>query len=367
MTTIASPSAEPLPRATLVPLLRLLDWVGIVEHSNGAEPDPTSGHCTDDAGRALGVAALLHDDIAAEVIAESCLTQLRDSLLGRGIFCLRLDECGLPTNHPSSEDATARALWGLSLAATSPMSKDLRDSAQGLLDQFDDFGSNWPRAAAHAVLAAVNLLEHDRNSEVGAQLLFRNMGGVPRHNPEQTWVWPEARLGSSNALIPEALLAAGTLLSDDRLFRDGLDLLTWLVDYETSDEGHFSFTPAGGRGPGGRPGFDQQPIEAWATADACLRAHHITGDPFWTNSVRRAAEWFVGRNDVGVEMWDRRTGCAYDGLRRDGVNQNQGAESALALIATLHAAQVTGASAARADVSSLNDVVSSDEWSNHVR
>jgi hypothetical protein len=136
-----------------VPLLRLLDWVGIVEHSNGSEPDPTSGHCTDDAGRALGMAALLHTDIAAEVIAECCLAQLRDSIVGHGHFCLRLDEYGIPTSDAPSDDATARALWGLSLAATRPMSADIRDTSMAVLEQFDTFGSPYPRAAAHAVLA----------------------------------------------------------------------------------------------------------------------------------------------------------------------------------------------------------------------
>lgn len=337
MTTMTPKKIGQLPNATLLPLLRLLDWVGIVEHSNGREPDPTSGHCTDDAGRALGMAAQLHTDIAAEVIAEACLAQLRDSILGRGRLCLRLDEYGIPTKDAPSDDATARALWGLSLAATSPMSNGIQTTANDVLAQFDLFGSPFPRAAAHAVLAATTLLEHDRNSEVGAQLLFRNLAAIPRHNPEGTWVWPEPRLGYSNALIPEALLAAGALLGDDRLFHDGLELLTWLVEYERSDEGHFSFTPAGGRGPGGRPGFDQQPIEAWSTADACLRAHSLTGDPFWSDSVAAAAYWFAGHNDVGIEMWDPMTGCAFDGLKRDGVNLNQGAESALALIGTLHA------------------------------
>ena len=349
MTAMITPPTAQLPKPTLVPLLRLLDWVGIVEHSNGVEPDPTSGHCTDDAGRALGLAAQLHGDIAAEVIAECCLAQLRDSIVGYGQFCLRLDEYGIPTKDAPSDDATARALWGLSLAATSPLPTDVRDASNQLLGQFSSFSSAFPRAAAHAVLAATTLLEHDRSSDVGAQLLFRNMGAVPRHNPEGTWVWPEARLGYSNALIPEALLAAGVLIGDDRLFHDGLELLTWLVEYERSDEGHFSFTPAGGRGPGGRPGFDQQPIEAWATAEACQRAHSITGDPVWADSVALAAHWFAGRNDTGVEMWDPMTGCAYDGLTRDSVNLNQGAESALAFIGTLHAHDLTTSAARRTE------------------
>ena len=47
-----------------------------------------------------------------------------------------------------------------------------------------------------------------------------------------------------------------------------------------------------------------------------------------------AAAWFDGDNDSGTVMWDPFTGGGYDGLEVDGPNQNQGAESTLALIST---------------------------------
>jgi hypothetical protein len=46
-------------------------------------------------------------------------------------------------------------------------------------------------------------------------------------------------------------------------------------------------------------------------------------------------DWFLGDNDGRAVMWDRATGGGYDGLTPDGPNLNQGAESTLALIATL--------------------------------
>jgi hypothetical protein len=46
-------------------------------------------------------------------------------------------------------------------------------------------------------------------------------------------------------------------------------------------------------------------------------------------------EWFLGANDLGVTMWDPRTGGGFDGLCPDGPNANQGAESTLALLSTL--------------------------------
>jgi len=45
------------------------------------------------------------------------------------------------------------------------------------------------------------------------------------------------------------------------------------------------------------------------------------------------ARWFVGANDKNRMLYDESTGGCRDGLTADGVNENQGAESAIACIA----------------------------------
>jgi len=70
-------------------------------------------------------------------------------------------------------------------------------------------------------------------------------------------------------------------------------------------------------------------------ADAARCALEVTGDQQWRAGIHAAAGWFAGDNDAGLMMWDPHTGRAFDGLHADDVNRNQGAESALALIATL--------------------------------
>ena len=70
-------------------------------------------------------------------------------------------------------------------------------------------------------------------------------------------------------------------------------------------------------------------------ADACARAHVVTGDDEWRRGVDLAIDWFAGDNDFGAVMWNAETNGGYDGLTPTGPNLNQGAESTLALIATL--------------------------------
>ena len=63
---------------------------------------------------------------------------------------------------------------------------------------------------------------------------------------------------------------------------------------------------------------------------ACLEAYSVTHDPFWRRSARVCFEWFLGRNDLGLSLYDPTTGGCRDALLQDHINQNQGAESSLA-------------------------------------
>jgi hypothetical protein len=139
----------------------------------------------------------------------------------------------------------------------------------------------------------------------------------------------------ANAALAEVHLAAGQHLNDRRAAAAGIRLLSWLLEQETRD-GHLSPTPVGGwAADEPRPGFDQQPIEAAAIADACARARMLTGDGAWDDGVRRAIEWFLGENDSKVELADWLTGGCGDGLHDSGRSENQGAESTIAMISTL--------------------------------
>jgi hypothetical protein len=150
------------------------------------------------------------------------------------------------------------------------------------------------------------------------------------------------------------LLAAGVLLDEPRWVARGVEQLEWLLDTETTGEPgrrHLSVTPVGGWAPGEvRPGFDQQPIEAAALADACARAAALPGESRrdWAAAVLCCEAWFDGDNDKGVPLLDVESGGGFDGLTRTGRNGNEGAESTLALLTTLQQANRIRATGIRA-------------------
>ena len=140
-------------------------------------------------------------------------------------------------------------------------------------------------------------------------------------------------LAYDNARLPQALIAAGRALGRQELIDCGLATLAWIVEKQTSPEGRFRAvgTESFNR-PYGEPlKFDQQPLEAQATVDACLEAWRATGDAKWQAEAERAYGWFLGQNDLDLPLVSADDGGCFDGLMPTGLNRNQGAESILAL------------------------------------
>jgi hypothetical protein len=146
------------------------------------------------------------------------------------------------------------------------------------------------------------------------------------------WPWFESSATYENARLSQALLLAGRNIPNHVAENAGLASLRWLVSIQKTREG--TFRPIGSDGfydnSGSRAEYDQQPVEAQAMVSACLEAHRRTGDPSWAREARRAFEWFLGRNHLGLPLYDAASGGCADGLHHDRVNANQGAESTLA-------------------------------------
>jgi hypothetical protein len=156
-------------------------------------------------------------------------------------------------------------------------------------------------------------------------------------NRSEEWRWYEKELSYCNAALSHALLTCGESIPNKAMTDAGLESLTWLAELQRSVEGHF--VPVGSNGfyqkGGERARFDQQPVEAQTMVSACLEAYRITADKKWHKEARRAFEWFLGRNDLNLPVYDPTTGGCRDGLHPDRPNENQGAESTLAFLQSL--------------------------------
>ena len=119
-----------------------------------------------------------------------------------------------------------------------------------------------------------------------------------------------------NAKLAHALILSGHATGQPAVFERGLEALRWLNELQVSEKGHFR--PIGSNGfyrrGGTRAKFDQQPVEAHAMVSACLEAFRATSDLWWYDQAQRAFDWFIGWNDLGLELCSPGTGACGDGF-----------------------------------------------------
>jgi hypothetical protein len=318
----------------------MTDPYGTFEHALFTEPRPEHGFCTDDMARVLVVTT--REPESAPAVRDLALLSLRflqDSLDAHGKSRNRMNQYGSWEDVPSLGDCWGRTIWGLGTAVSHSDDDLIRESSFKELERAMTQRSGWPRSMAFAALGAADVLSVEPDNASARSLLADAADEMPGLGHHSDWPWPEARLTYANAVLPEAMIAAGSALGRPALQRRGLELLAWLLARETQD-GHLSVTPVGGSGHEDRgPGFDQQPIEAAALADACVRALHVYGGQHWRDGITAAADWFLGGNDSDVVMWNPQSGGGFDGLQPSGANLNQGAESTLAFLSTMQHAR----------------------------
>ncbi|RZS64392.1 hypothetical protein EV187_2778 [Agromyces ramosus] len=323
-------------------LVALMDEHGIFEHALFDVPRRGDGYCVDDVARALIVLVREPDqtpELAA--LAETCLGFLEDAVEVDGRAHNRMAAGGGWTDDPALGDWWGRALWALGVTAVRAPTETARTRALVAFHRAASARSPHGRAMAFATLGAADVLAAHPDDLAACSLLLDGVATIeiPRDDP---WGWPEPRLRYANAVLPEALLAAGMAMVSPRIVSRGLGMLRFLVGVETAG-GRLSVTGAGGRGPGQTAAqFDQQPIEVAALADACARAFDITDESSWRHAVAASWAWFMGDNDATTPMFDEESGAGFDGLEKDGRNENRGAESTLAALSTYQQARRLG-------------------------
>jgi hypothetical protein len=346
------------PELNLDHLYHMTDFTGIFQHATLTEPNLSEGYCTDDNARALVLAIMLGrlEESPKRIrrlatIYAAFLDYAFNPKTARFHNFLSMDRRWLDIH--GSEDSHGRAIWALGAAVGHSQHWSSQSMAQSLFDRalpaVVDFTS--PRAWAFSLIGIHESLRHLKGDcaagEVREDLTGRLVTLFDKV-AEPGWVWFEEGLTYDNAKLPHALIVSGRATGQGAVFERGMRALRWLVGVQTSRQGRLQ--PIGSNGfyrrNGLRAEFDQQPIEAQSTASACLAAFRATSDLWWYDQAQRAFDWFLGWNDLSLELYCPQTGGCCDGLHVDRSNENQGAESTLAFLLSLAEMRLTQSAAA---------------------
>ncbi len=336
-----------LPEMKLDHLVRMTDSTGLFQHALFTVPNFSEGYCTDDNARAFILAVLL-DEMEEEPESIRTLATTYAAFLYHAFdyktrrFHNHLSFDRRWLDEQGSEDSHARALWALGMGVgRSPyrsfqvMSGQIFAQALPAVAEFKS-----PRAWAFSLLGIHEYLQHlsgDRFASQIREMLTTRLMELFDKTALPDWPWFEDVLSYDNAKLAHALILTGNATGQKPVLERGLQTLRWLAKAQTAESG--DFRPIGSNGfyqrGGLRATFDQQPIEAQAMVSACLEAYRVTSDAWWYEEAQRAFDWFLGWNDLGLEVYSSGTGGCRDALHVDRVNQNQGAESTLAFLLSL--------------------------------
>ncbi|WP_243305218.1 glycosyltransferase family 4 protein [Geothrix oryzisoli] len=333
-----------LPPLRLDHLVRMSDGTGILQHATFNVPNFHEGYCTDDNARAFILCNLL-DELGGrppmegiDRLATSYLAFLAAALNpGTGRFRNFMSHGRQWLEEAGSEDSHARALWAAGTGSGRSRNPGHRRLSAQLFERglpvLESFTS--PRAWAFTLLGIHEYLrtfpDHAQALALRETLTARLIG-LWKDCATEDWPWFESSATYDNARLCQALILSGQRMAHPEALDIALKSLGWLISVQKTQEGHFR--PIGSNGfyvrGGARAYFDQQPVEAQSMVSACLAAFRATRDDQWLREAKRAFEWFLGRNDLGLPLYDSNSGGCSDGLHTDRVSENQGAESTLA-------------------------------------
>lgn len=335
-------------------LYRMTDSVGILEHSLMATPDLKEGYCVDDNARALRVALRLKDEKLIDTYLKFLV-----SAAGNNGFKNDLDQSFVWQTEEYGENF-GRAMGALAETGKMGIRNDQKLTGMFLFDQNVKHITKSESLRSKAwLIYGLSIrswcdpkleLELERylkvkisQNKIGLKNLTKKLANdlVISYNKssDTSWHWFENEITYDNARLSWALFWAYTFLGDTKYLEIAKESLDFLLE-QIYDKKLDCFSFVGYRGwmtKGGKKAlYGQQPIEAGSTIEVCNLAYQITKDKKYQDFALKALEWYHGKNILAENMVNQESGGIYDGLEKEGVNLNQGAESLLSyLLASL--------------------------------
>jgi len=338
------PDIPNLPKINTNHMFRLTDNFGIIQFSNQHFPDIKSGYTLDDNSRALIVSVMHYSnfkEFKSLQLLKIYLNYLKYVQHENGRFYNYVDKNRKINFNDWSEDAHGRAVWALGMMLKNKsIPEDFKRGGEKLLKKSIPVVMNLqsPRAIAFSLIGLCHAQESgliDFKKQI--KKLADWLVSAYNANNYEKWHWFEPYLTYSNSKLPESLFLAYSIINDEKYCEVAEKSLIFLISKTFHNS---TFIPIGQNGwylkGQKRSYFDQQPIEAAYMVQTLLVAYEITRKTFFKKRSVDAFQWFLGKNSLSQVIYNESTGGCYDGLGKNTININQGAESTLSyLIARL--------------------------------
>lgn len=335
--TLREDTIKKFPSIKLNHLKNLTDSFGILQFAKLSMPDKKSGYTLDDNSRAL-ITTILHHN----------LTKIKSSLELSKIFLNFLeyaqDETGWFNNVKrgdkiinDSEDSFGRTIWALGFLINKSEDDGIIKKTKEIFNKTGEHidNLNFPRSKAFTLIGLYHYYKKNPEEKILSKIIeiadYINELYEKEHSKD--WHWFEHQLTYSNSKLPEALFLAYELTKNKRYLEIAKKTLDFLSDIIFIDG---KLYPIGQNGwfnrDGKRAFYDQQPVDASEMVQTFVIAFEITKNKKYHENAVLAFNWFLGKNHLGQMIYDEGTGGCFDGLAKNSLNLNQGAESTISYL-----------------------------------
>lgn len=334
----AEVTSTTLPKSDLTYLLTLTDGTGIIQHAKYGIPNRFTGYTMDDMARGLIVASKYYDsfhDKESLCLLYKCLSFIQYGQRDDGSFHNYMNFEKKFTDKTGSEDTFGMTLWGLGVAMRLAPNEEIRIFAREIFDKaVPNLNKiNSPRAMAYSILGlycylrgyggAVDIRKYITKFADKLCELFENVS-------DSKWKWFEDIIAYGNAIFPHALFLGYDETKNEKYLKIALESIDFLSEVCFKD-GYLKLIGADGwYRKGGDPAkFGEQPIDAAYMVPAYFHAYELTKDEKYKKFMEDSFAWFLGKNCINIPVYNFSTKGCYDGIEREGLNLNQGAESTI--------------------------------------
>ncbi|MDD3804553.1 MAG: glycosyltransferase family 4 protein [bacterium] len=337
-----------LPEINLNHFKIMTDDTGIFQHCTMNIPNREFGYTTDDNARALIVAVknwnMSKSDENIEYITRYLsflLYAYDDNAEGVRNF---MNYQRIWTDTKISEDTAGRMVWALGYCLKHAPNNAIHIISINLFKKIISNVTHFtsPRAWSFVVIGSVfylSIYPGDLEVKNISTVLIKRMLDQLNNNKDKDWMWLEDILSYENARIPQAFFSYGGFFDEKKILLSAKNTFRWIMDIQT-DKVNNRLSLIGNKGWMKRDKvkakFDQQPVEIAAIIDAAYEGYKYTKDPYYEEVIELGIDWFLGNNDVGGNVYDFNSGGSRDGIHSLGVNLNEGAESTLSWLLSLH-------------------------------
>lgn len=332
-----------LPAIKLDCLKTLTDDTGLLQHGTYSIPDRKSGYTTDDNARALIVALEYHSlfkDKESAALARIYLGFLHYVQRENGKLYNLVDYGRNFLDEEGSEDSQGRALWGCGCVLDTEIYSNVKKLAKEIFEKSVVWSSNFKsyRARAFAIFGLYHYYKaYAQPPDILGKMinLITPLAESYEQESKKTkeWKWFESYLTYDNARLSEAFFYLFEVTKEKKYLQIGIESLEFLskllfVDGKLVLIGQEEWYKRDGK----RSLYHQQPVDATAMVSLYMNAWRVTREKQFREKAVTSFEWFLGRNIKNIPLYDENTGGCFDGLTPEGVNLNQGAESAVSYL-----------------------------------